>query len=314
MNKFVRVSAFAATLIAAVAAMLVASNSATAVTHPKLVVTPGTAYGAVSCVSKTFCIAVGTDYSGTTQLDQWIRYNGTRWSTAKPLPHTTYGISCVSTTSCVAVGGRYASRFNGTRWTAPQRVMPAGKYLVDVTCTGARTCRGVVASNSGAYVTGYDGSSWSVPRKVANPNGTLGISCVGAFCVVVDGDVVAVHKNGRWTTQKLANFNQLDDVSCVSSTYCVASDYDGNSAIYNGSTWRAKHWTDYPYFRGVSCASKSFCLMVGDNGSYPQARIITGTTYRQPYTVRLKKANTFGGVSCVSASFCAVGAGFVEHR
>jgi hypothetical protein len=66
--------------------------------------TSSTLHG-VSCISSSFCTAVGYGYDPTEQALA-ERWNGTSW-TAEPNPagdSTLYGVSCTSSSSCTAVG------------------------------------------------------------------------------------------------------------------------------------------------------------------------------------------------------------------
>jgi hypothetical protein len=314
MKRIARLAMAASLTVAAVflAGIGGEAASAAAVSHPRLAMTPGHMYSGVSCVSASFCVAVGsTDTAG-----EWTRFNGRRWVPAKPLRHGSGDVSCVSTKFCMTVGGEYAARFNGSGLGKPHRVVSSRFALEGVSCTSRTACRAVaVSSYGGAYVTNYNGASWTKPRRViAAVDGFAAISCVGAFCVVVDGNAVAVRSGGTWRAHKVSGASQLVSVSCVSSSYCVAADYDGSVALYNGSRWTLRKFANYPYFHGVSCASKSFCLLVGDQGA-PQARVLTGTTFHAPYVPNTRAgSNTIDKVDCVSKSFCAVTPGFVEHR
>ena len=70
----------------------------------------------VSCVSVTFCLAVGHRTDGTADSDSLVlRWNGTTWTTlTTPTPSgalaTLTGVSCATTTACVAVGSATTRR------------------------------------------------------------------------------------------------------------------------------------------------------------------------------------------------------------
>ena len=102
---------------------VVVSTPAGAVVDSAVVVpspNPGTSYNvlnSVSCVSVSFCVATGYQYSGSadpTLVEQW---NGSVWSTVtSPSPGTTnnslYSVSCVSVSFCVATGIQYSGSSN----------------------------------------------------------------------------------------------------------------------------------------------------------------------------------------------------------
>ena len=103
---------------------------------------------AVSCVSSTYCVAVGSDESadggdGGPLAETW---NGRAWAAAGvklpagALGGALFGVSCKSQKSCVAVGddllkndnfperdntGALAESWNGKTWTAAQPPVPA---------------------------------------------------------------------------------------------------------------------------------------------------------------------------------------------
>lgn len=122
------------------------------------VTTPGAGVSAVSCVSGTFCLAVGYDGFSGPLAAIW---NGTSWSTTSALKPgdadsaSLDGVSCVSATACTAVGsssvGGYlaytvAEQWNGTDWsldTTPNAHGATATYLEDVSCAAASTCRAV---------------------------------------------------------------------------------------------------------------------------------------------------------------------------
>jgi hypothetical protein len=110
---------------------------------------------AVSCPSKTACVAVG-NHGPLTLVERW---NGARWSVqTSPNPHgaTTSrlnGVSCSSVNVCTAVGTfdntahkgfTLAERWNGSRWSIQRTPNPksatVASILLGVSCASARTC------------------------------------------------------------------------------------------------------------------------------------------------------------------------------
>lgn len=101
--------------------------------HPKNA-SGGAELSSVSCVAATSCWAVGYYFKQGGELDQALRWNGTRWSVvATPrLGKGAYadllrGVSCTSRTKCWAVGYTYSApglllgklllRWNGKKWS-----------------------------------------------------------------------------------------------------------------------------------------------------------------------------------------------------
>ena len=118
--------------------------------------TPSNQLNAVSCVSATFCMAVGSYSSGGVTpgvIEQW---NGHRWSaiysTSPGTDNQFNGVSCVSTTFCVAVGSWDVSTdllpliatWNGITWSESSGP-GAGRFnlLSAVSCTSPTSCMAV---------------------------------------------------------------------------------------------------------------------------------------------------------------------------
>ena len=128
-------------------------------------------YGAldsVSCVSATFCVAVGDslDSFETGLISTW---NGRSWivDTSSPAVLASfflYGVSCASTSFCVAVGAGYAGNgiltWNGTSWTAdPHPPGSSNDTLMGVSCASPSFC---VAVDLNGYIITWNGASWTL--------------------------------------------------------------------------------------------------------------------------------------------------------
>jgi hypothetical protein len=231
-----------------------------------------TVLNGVSCLSATWCIAVG---SSRPTLDvptvPWaVSWNGTAWS-SMTLPTTgdgeLNGIACDTATFCAAVGDSYNTTnelaleeaFNGTQWTvAATSTAPPGpnSQLNSVSCAGTAFCAAVgYQEPNGDNFYGattlaemWNGSAWSY---VPSPN--------------------------QDTTGN--NHNLLDSVSCFSATGCAAvgavgQNGDENSYLdmaeyWNGASWQLAPVPHYPYStpsetaNGVSCVSDWACIAVG---------------------------------------------------
>jgi Fibronectin type III domain len=258
----------------------------------------------VSCVSATFCAAVG-DSTTQTLAEIW---NGRRWSMV-PSPTSGRsaftGVSCLSARSCTAVGffsdpvsgapQALVEVWNGTSWSivAAPNNSNNNYFPESVTCLSAKFCTLVgyqtpLGSNQQALVETWNGTAWSI---VPTPNVS--------------------------TTASL-----LDGVSCVSRTSCTAVGYFRNSSFelqpliesWNGSTWSVvptpslggtKNW-----LLGVSCVSAGYCMAVGF--SAPTQTLVetwNGSSWSAVPSPNgsASEAELFG-VSCLSASECtAVG-------
>ena len=130
----------------------------------------------ISCVSATFCIAVGSYERGrasTVELSE--RWNGTSWSRLPISPPSEVrisqlrSVSCASSTSCTAVGDGYkklatavsiGEHFNGAQWSAQSIPFPAGATYVQlkgVSCPSSTVC--VAVGTVGTRSPSSEGSS-----------------------------------------------------------------------------------------------------------------------------------------------------------
>ena len=276
----------------------------------------------VSCVTTTFCVAVGSSETGGSDRTLVETWNGTSWSiAASPDVSPTgsdelYAVSCTSASFCVAAGETYTGSaeqtlalvWNGSTWTIQTTPDPSttDSYFNSVTCHSATWCIGVgSATVGGVYdtlVLQWNGSTWSVVPS-PTPAGP------GAY---------------------------LDDVSCPSTTFCSAVGYtaytgsDTNTAPvieqWNGSAWSivaspaaAGSFGDELW--AVSCTGPTYCSTVGYNytdsnqGYYVTEGLVwNGTAWSQqpPQNPAVDTAGTdeaeLYGNSCVGGQACvAVG-------
>ncbi len=174
---------------------------------------------AVSCVSVSFCVAVGEDEVGSIARSLVLVWDGATWAVA-PTPdpgiaadHYVNGVACVSVSSCVAVGRAETAGtspplvlvWDGSAWSDASPPDPApgvGTNLVGVSCTSTSACvaTGWVGSpgTPSALVTTWDGVGWSV---LATPD------------VVTPADEL------------------LYAVSCASESFCVATGVAGTTSV-----------------------------------------------------------------------------------
>jgi hypothetical protein len=200
-------------------------------TVPQLIVagiTDQWLYG-VSCVSTTFCLAVG-DYdinSGGSQPNSAATWNGSKWTTrtAQSAPgakgNSLLGVSCLTSTNCQAVGnyltaklafGAVAEGWDGKSVTlepVPQTgPKSAGSDLTDVSCRSASFC--VATGNESALWNGKSWTSKGFPRPSKVLTIAYATSCVTAIKCTAVGDYVSgenaltfiVNWNGTTWTQR----------------------------------------------------------------------------------------------------------------
>jgi IPT/TIG domain/Regulator of chromosome condensation (RCC1) repeat len=206
----------------------------------------------VSCVSSSFCLAVGNSGNGprSTLVARW---NGETWTDVPShvgFPTQLTSVSCVSPAFCMAVGSAalvdnetnfkplgepLAEDWNGTEVSAvpiPRPAAGALDVLNGVSCVNAKDCVAVGAAE-GPLIEDWSGSTWSI-AKGSHPQGmeANAVSCLSAgSCAAVGTNVtseeapsqtlVGVSKGGVWSIDPAANgaagASALNGVSCVSA-------------------------------------------------------------------------------------------------
>ncbi len=157
-----------------------------------------TSLSGVSCVTRSFCIAVGTVSdpagSGITVIERW---NGTAWSLMNaPALDLSGGVSCVTTRFCMATGFGVIERWDGSSWTIvpnPLTTHPTPFYT-GVSCLRPSFCvaselRGSTPGSVTGSVIAWDGTAWSIPSgAIVVGNWLNGVSCASSrFCFTVGG-------------------------------------------------------------------------------------------------------------------------------
>jgi hypothetical protein len=305
----------------------------------------------VSCVSASFCVAVGThqdsDGGEANLAEIW---NGTSWlltatpNVAAQSGTTAYnelsGVSCVSASFCEAVGtgpkGADAAQWNGTSWTLQSRTGP-DVQPEEVSCAAVDFCMAAVGS---ANVEIWNGSSWSAASTVTGFSDVVSVSCLSAsFCEVAgdgpSGENAAAWNGTSWTAQATPGpvSDSFSSVSCTAADSCEAvgqmlnTENDENAplaAAWNGSTWTIQSapdpvTTQSSSLAAVSCSSASSCTAVGQYASptppnfgqlQTLAEVWNGTAWTIATTPDPSSTaqNLLSGVSCGASQACtAVG-------
>jgi hypothetical protein len=122
-----------------------------------------TLFNSVTCVSLTFCTAVGVsvaraDPQPTRALIE--RWDGRRWTIARaPPPAGSFdtgltGVACTSSAACTAVGdvdgAALVERWNGRRWSIQRTPYEVQAPLTGVSCMSATVCEAVGTANQDA--------------------------------------------------------------------------------------------------------------------------------------------------------------------
>ncbi|HEX6518949.1 MAG TPA: hypothetical protein VF070_02895 [Streptosporangiaceae bacterium] len=258
------------------------------------------ALNSVSCVSASFCEAVGTatDSSANT-ISLAEAWNGTSWK-IQPTPEPAQssggvkalmnGVSCVTANFCEAVGFSAAAQaaatwvWNGTLWTT--QPVPASSGLKSVSCTSAAFCMAVAIDGG---TDSWNGSTWSQSAAIPSLTFVTSVSCVSAsFCEAIGtgssaAQEAAVWNGTAWSLQATplpadGNDIGLRAVSCVAADSCTAVGfYTQNNTFaqltlaehWDGSAWVVQSTPNPPGsigngLFGVWCTSASFCASVGE--------------------------------------------------
>jgi photosystem II stability/assembly factor-like uncharacterized protein len=289
----------------------------------------------ISCVDASDCTAVSSTGDTLTTTN-----GGQTWSLT---PSASAGsvawnsISCTTkqsdgssgTAKCVEAGsvswqnhygGGYTGN-NGTVSTTPNRVScPNTLDCFAVGDGGAiiATTNGNTASYN--FVGNMEDSGWAA--QTSNTTADLsGISCIDASnCVAVgtlttevnselyteNGEIVTTTDGGStWTSQAVAGTNNLYQVSCVTSTACIASgspsyEVDATFTLTKaGGTWTATKVSDSGNAGGVSCPDASHCFATTGGGVL--ATSDGGNTWT---TQTVPDAGALNAISCPDAKDC----------
>ncbi len=270
---------------------------------------------AISCVSTTFCMAVGNDGTALT-------FNGTNWSS--PMLVDTHlesypyngnypliSVSCASSAFCMAgdLLGRSYVYSSGT-WSSLSSPFPWSLY---VSCVSATDCFGV--SQTGAA--NYNGTSWGPIQSLNSSSPAFeALSCLpsgtSTFCLALDTDGNAYeYSNGAWGPPvNVAPQFDANSLSCASSTYCLA--VSGSSVYtFSGGTWTAgAQQSNMTLLQAASCApGTQACSWTNEDNSSDQYNGSVGGTAASG--VSLFPADWWRAtpmpISCPSATFCVVG-------
>jgi hypothetical protein len=319
------------TCFVAIAAMVFTSGGAGAAAPKWTVVsthnsstTQKNAMDGVSCVSSTFCFAVGGYYTGTSPVikhAQTQKWNGSHWSTVA-VPNKTgstvvsnflMGISCVKTNFCMAAGyytqnggrhdGSLIERWNGTSWkiVSSPNVASVSNDLAAVSCFSTTFCMAVGDTINGSFLTQTTAEKW---------NGSK-------WSVVKPKNVSTTHDQFLW------------GASCSTATFCMAVGYFDTASGEYGLTekWSTSAWSvvSSPHHSGgpanpvndlwsVSCVKNTthFCLAAGHyvNASFFKQTLVekfNGSKWSMltsPDKSTTDDDAWYSGVSCSATNFC----------
>jgi len=243
----------------------------------------------VSCVSASFCMAVGSGTAGA-YTEMW---NGTSWKLQSvPVPSLQFtAVSCTAVSFCMAAGTNGGvAIWHGSSWSAGPDV-PGFSPLTGLSCVSASYCEVVGSGPSGQDAAAWNGSSWSAQSTSGPANaGLSAVSCsaanaceaVGTLFGQTDATFAEAWNGSAWTTQSTPNpqasqGSLLNSVSCTSAGACTAvGQYQSSNLgflrtlaeVWNGQTWSLRSTPNHlnagqNLLNGVSCGAVGVCTAVG---------------------------------------------------
>jgi photosystem II stability/assembly factor-like uncharacterized protein len=249
---------------------------------------------AVACVTGSHnCVGVGQGViTHTSDGSHWV-------DAAIPLSNTTLiGANCPSTSLCVASGvtnnpdGAYRgaivrSTDGGASWQPA--TLPSGTGGIGgVVCPSATDC---IAVGEALLVSNDGGSTWSATTVPGGTGALRSITCATATqCVALGANpegitdtnatafAIVTNDGGNiWTKETLpAGTSNLDQISCSSSTQCVAAGVNPNpmgpAPLFEsgdgGQSWAkaSSSPSSMSAIAGVACPTIDHCAFVGRQG------------------------------------------------
>ena len=272
---------------------------------------------AVSCVSHTFCMALGNNSADVFYGNQWgpAGNPGAIDSNSGPGLGTFGGksVSCASTTNCAAIDTTgHTLVWNGSIWGPPVPTFPGALGGAEVSCATVSFCLAVAAhGNSDTELQStFNGSTWTTPAPTGVPHRIESLTCVTKrLCMATDskGNLL-IDNSGNWTIPKLSLQGKAEAVSCVIPTFCMVVGGLNDAWTYDGRRWSAPHrFNEGPIeTETVSCMNSTTCLVAG-TAIAAQAPISLALDSNNHWTTARTSINIFGGFSgltCPTTSFC----------
>ncbi len=290
----------------------------------------------VFCPSSDLCVAVdggGNGVTSTTPTGGAAAWKVTLVDGTSRLS----GVSCPSSDKCIALdgGNKVVTSTNpaggAAAWTIT--TLAGDLYLGDISCSTSSLCvaTGFVGDATKRVIvtsTNPTGgpAAWTV-TELGRSDGLeavpSGVSCPSSgLCVAVgesvDGSstiVTSTNPTGgasAWNVTAFTGEFVLLDVSCPTTSLCVAVDNGGDALISTNptggaATWKLTHIDNTPnnnnYLPGVSCPSISLCVAVSGAGNAVTSTNPTGgATAWKVTNVGGNKSLT--QVSCSVSGFC----------
>jgi hypothetical protein len=256
--------------------------------------------GAVSCATTTFCMSASSQ-------DSFI-FDGSSWHesgvpTGQDPNLDLVELTCPADTFCILAGTvsyqTHLSRFDGTHW----HKLANPRRGTGPVCATSTNC---VMEVDGKGATFYHGHGFGPIHSV--PRGAYGeLTCVpNGSCVVINGrNQMFRHTRSGWSSGVTVSplESALTDVSCPSTSWCMAVDLAGNTFQGAGSQWTSPKEVDGDRpFSAVSCASIHVCVAVDVDG---YAVIYRSGVWSAPQRIDgNRRASGLVDVDCPTTSRC----------
>jgi hypothetical protein len=200
-----------------------------------------------------------------------------------------------------------ASVWPAMQFSAPVPVDTPAGWLGAVSCVSSTFCMGIDLASGAAAV--WNGTSWSAPYRLESgpyldDGYQINVSCVATattpFCLAVDDNGNSwAYQQGSWSSTGYAGLPVINNLSCGSSVFCVATNVD-EAVTFNGASWSLPVLVSTDDLQSISCSTATSCLAVGSSGlaySYTQA----GWSAGAPFDSDSEPVQ----VSCASPTLCA---------
>lgn len=179
-------------------------------------------FTAVGCASSTFCLLTGlnsaTCYPCTIYAETYT--GGSTYTSIPTVPQTgdqqatLNAVSCPSATWCMAVGADADTGAISDIWTGGtsltaatvQQTSGADDQLLGVSCFSAGSCM------ASGYTVGGTGAN----------EGYAVMNFVPPF---ISGNVLDTYSGGKWSVGSASGSQGLSEISCITSTECMALGY-----------------------------------------------------------------------------------------
>jgi uncharacterized protein YjbI with pentapeptide repeats len=229
---------------------------------------PDATVAGMSCLSVTFCFAVGQYSTATGDIGLLLRWSGTKWSPrAAPLPAGSQSVaslnavSCPSVTLCFAGGLHYDAaahsqllmlKWSGGTWTVVKVSLPVGAAANPQAAIGGLSCPSTTQCVAvGSYV-----------DSNGNQQGLL-LTRSGTSWTAAKAPVPAGAGSNPWVS--------VNTVSCPATSRCTAGGGYVNTASQSVGLllfWSGKAWKAVPapagayMLHGMSCPTLTRCVAV----------------------------------------------------